>query len=279
MEAMNADKYSLVTHPRDPRFLALRSLQNQRDRIQTGLYRIEGIRHVARALECRAPMQSVFLEPSVLTNRFGQKLARRLRLSGVPGIRLSPQLYREITLATEPQGIGVALHQHWTPLGSLRLSRDSLWLAVESIDSPGNLGTIVRTAEATGVSGIFTLSSGSDHSNPDPWDPAAVRASMGSLFSQKLVRCSNREFVEWAKAYGVCIVGSSPGGLLDCKALRYRWPVALLIGSERHGLSDQLIETADFMVRIPMRGGCDSINAAVAAGVLLFEMANQRREA
>jgi len=90
-------------------------------------------------------------------------------------------------------------------------------------------------------------------------------------------RCSSRDFTSWAKSNGVAVVGSSPAGLLDYKALRCRWPAALLIRSEKRGLSEHLVETADFMVRIPMRGGCDSINVSVAAGVLLFEMSNQRR--
>jgi TrmH family RNA methyltransferase len=99
---------------------------------------------------------------------------------------------------------------------------------------------------------------------------------MGSLFSQKLARCSPREFTRRAKSSGVAIVGSSPAGLMDYKALRYRFPAVLVIGSEKRGLSDQLLEAADFVVRIPMQGNCDSINAAVATGVLLFEMASQR---
>ncbi len=270
---MHENKYSLVNHARDPRFVNLRSLQTQQGRSRTGFYLIEGIRHVARAVEHRAPIQSLFCDPSVLSNRFGQKLVQKLRQSGVPGIQLSPQLYRELTLAAEPQGIGAVLRQQWTPIGEVRPVRDSFWLAVESIDSPGNLGTIIRTAEATGITGIFMIG----HNAPDPWDPAAVRASMGSLFSQRLVRCSAREFTNWAKSLGVAIVGSSPAGLLDYKALRCRWPAALLIGSEKHGLSEHLIEVSDFTVRLPMLGHCDSINAAVAAGVLLYEMFNQRR--
>src|SRR5262249_42483734 len=153
---------------------------------------IEGIRHLARAVEHCAPIKSVFLDPSVLSNPFGQKLARRLRQRGVPGVRLSRELYRDLTLATEPQGIGAVLRQRWVPLEQLRPTRNSLSLAVESIESPGNLGTIIRTAEAAGVSGVFIL-----NPNCDPHDPATVRATMGSLFSQKLVRCSVPEFKYW----------------------------------------------------------------------------------
>jgi TrmH family RNA methyltransferase len=236
------------------------------------MYLIEGIRHVARAVEHHAPIQSLLVEPSVLSNPFGRKLARRLRKSGVACLQLSRQLYRELTLASTPQGIGAVVRQQWTPIASVRSERNSFWLAVESIDSPGNLGTIVRTAEATGVAGIFLI--GAD---ADPFDPAAVRASMGSLFSQKLVKCTTREFTDWARSSGASVIASSPTGLLDYRALRCRWPAVLLMGSEKHGLSENLIETSDFTVRIPMLGNCDSINVSVAAGVLLYEIFNQRR--
>ena len=103
---MHENQYPIANHPRDPRFLTLRSLQTPQGRFRTGLYVIEGIRHLARATEHNAPIESVFLDPSVLSNPFGQKLARRLRKRGIPGVRLSPQLYRSLTLAAEPQGIG-----------------------------------------------------------------------------------------------------------------------------------------------------------------------------
>jgi TrmH family RNA methyltransferase len=269
---MHENKYPVVSHARDPRFLVLHSLQTPQGRSRTGLYIIEGIRHLARAVEQNSPIESVFLDVSVLSNAFGQKLARRLRKRGVPGVRLSPQLYGDLTLAGEPQGIGAVLRQNWVPVSDVRAKPNSLWLAVESIESPGNLGTIIRTAEAAGATGVFVLSP-----QCDPYDPATVRATMGSLFSQKLTKCSSHEFTGWAKSNRVAIVGSSPSGLMDYKALRYRFPAVLVIGTEKRGLSDQVLEVADFVVRIPMRGNCDSINAAVAAGVLLFEMSSQRQ--
>lgn len=268
---MHEEKHSLVSHRYDPRFLALRSLQSTPGRSHSGLYLIEGIRHVARALEHHTPIQSLFVDPSILSNPFGRKLARRLRKSGVPSLQLSRRLYRELTLAAAPQGIGAVVRQRWAPLASARPEGNSFWLAVESIDSPGNLGTIVRTAEATGVAGIFLIG------DADPFDPAAVRASMGSLFSQKLVKCTAREFIDWKRSSGSSVIASSPTGLLDYRALRYRWPAVLLMGSEKHGLSEHLIDASDFTVRLPMLGSCDSVNVAVAAGVLLYEMFNQRR--
>jgi TrmH family RNA methyltransferase len=172
----------------------------------------------------------------------------------------------------EPQGLGAVVRQQWTPLSGLRPVPGGLWLAVESIDSPGNLGTIIRTAEASGVAGIIILGDGAD-----PYEPAAVRATMGALFALRLVRCPVWEFIDWARASGVAIVGSSPGGLMDFRSFHCRWPAVLVIGSAKRGLSEQVMESCDLMVRIPMLGRGDSINAAVAAGVLLYELFDQRR--
>ena len=272
-EAMHEKKYPLVCDIRDPRFTALRSLQTPHGRSRSGTYLIEGIRHVAKAIENQAPIESVFFDPSTLSNFFGCKLAAQLRRKGVPGLRLAPALYRQLTLAAEPQGIGAVVRKDPHSIMNLAARRDSVWLAIESIESAGNVGTIVRTAEATGMAGIFLVDP-----HTDPWDPAAVRASMGSLFSQTLARCSRSELRSWARSHNVAIVGSSPSGLVSYKEMQWRRPFVLAIGSERKGMSEQLSETCDFIVRIPMSGTCDSINVAVAAGVLLFEACAQRSE-
>lgn len=267
---MHENKYPLIAQRFDPQYQLLRSLQSEKGRNRTGKYLIEGIRHVARAFEEHIPFDLLLIEPSALTNPFGQRLARRIRQSGIPRFRITPRLYRELTLASEPQGIAAVLTKRWTPLGDMRRVANALSLAVESIDQPGNLGTILRTAEAAGVAGTFLLGIGAD-----PWNPACVRATMGALFSQKLVQCTNREFVEWSRTSRVRIVASSPSGLLGYKALRSKEPIVLLIGSEKTGLSDELLDAADFTVRIPIQGKSDSINAAVATGVLLFEYASR----
>ncbi|MBS1805624.1 MAG: hypothetical protein JST28_19855 [Acidobacteria bacterium] len=182
---MNEKGYPVVSSPRDLRFLNLRSLQTHQGRSRTKLFIIESVRHLTCAGERCARIKSVVLDASVLSNPFGQKLALRLRQQAIPGIRLSRELYRDLTLATELQGTGAVLRKRWSRLEELRVARNSLWLTVESIESPGNLARFIRTAEAAGVDGVFIL-------NPkcDPHDPAAIRATMGSLFSQTLVRCS-----------------------------------------------------------------------------------------
>jgi TrmH family RNA methyltransferase len=270
---VHGKKSPLVSNQLDPRFRALLALQTPQGRRASASYLIEGIRHVASAFDAKAAIELLLVDGSVLSNRFGQKLVRRIEESGVPCIRLAPSLYSALTLAADPQGIGAVLRQSYLEAPQVAPERDSLWLAVESVDFPGNLGTILRTAEAAGIAGIFLLGAGAD-----PWDPACVRATMGALFSLRLIRCTARQFRDWAKIHGVAVVGSSPRGLMSYKAFCCRWPAVLMIGSERQGLSEQMIDAADFVIRIPMRGHCDSINAAVAAGILLFELSSQRSE-
>ena len=270
---MHENKSPLISYPGDAQFQFLRRLQSATGRNQTGQFLIEGIRHVARAFEDNAPFVSLLVESSTLSNPFGQKLARRIRQAGVPQFRITPRLYRDLTLAAEPQGIAAVVRRQSKHLDKIRFVSRAIWLAIESIDQPGNLGTIIRTAEASGVAGIFLLGNGAD-----PWDPACVRATMGALFSQQLIHCSNREFIQWARVSRIKIVASSPSGLLSYKALETRSSIVVLIGSEKSGLSDELLDAADFTVRIPMRGKSDSINAAVATGVLLFELATSANQ-
>jgi len=229
------------------------------------------VRHLARAHDERAPIEYLFLELSALQNPFGQKLARRLRQRNIPYLRLAPALYRDLTRANEPQGIGPVLRQQWSSLSQIDLTASPFWLAVESVDLPGNLGTILRSAEAAGAAGVIFIWDGAD-----PYDPACVRATMGALFSLKVVQCTQREFGEWARMARVAVVGTSPRGLMSYRQFRCQWPAVLVIGSEREGMSDELSDMCDLVVRIPMCGKSDSINAAVAAGVLLFELAGQR---
>ena len=271
---MHENNNPLITNPSDPRLTLLHLLGTEIGRARSAEYIIEGIRHVARAFEQRIPLKLLFVDPSLLSNPFGRKLARRIRQSGTQSIRVSPAIYQDLTCAAQPQGIGAVARQQWTPVGELKTGRDWLWLALESIDQPGNLGTMLRTAEAAGVSGIFLLGQGAD-----PFDPACVRATMGALFSQKLIRCTTFEFGEWVRSNRITVVGSSPTALMSYREMQSRWPMVLLIGSERQGLSQQLIDLAKVMVRIPMCGRSDSINAAVATGILLFQFSGLRKGA
>jgi TrmH family RNA methyltransferase len=146
-------------------------------------------------------------------------------------------------------------------------------LVIDDIRSPGNLGTILRTAEATGVAGVIFL-----NARCDPFDPVAVRSSMGGLFHLQLTRATHAEVRRWADAHDVRLVGLTP----DARCLWTEAPAApggtaLVIGEERHGLSAPAREMCHDTVRLPMTGRADSLNVGVATGVMLYELVRRRR--
>jgi TrmH family RNA methyltransferase len=140
------------------------------------------------------------------------------------------------------------------------------------VQYPGNLGTILRTCDAVGGAGLILVGPATD-----PYDPAAVRASMGAVFSQRLVRASREELAAWKRRHTCLVVGTSPAAAAHYRTVSYRPPVVLCMGSEGHGLSQDLKALCDVMVRIPMVGRCDSLNVGVAASIVLYEIEHQHR--
>lgn len=151
--------HDLVQDPNHPLVRLWRSLQAPGGRKTSGKFAFEGIRHLARAVEENVPLQALLVAPSALQNPFGQKLVRRLKKSrgDLQFARLSDRLYRQFTLASEPQGVVGIAAQQWQMLDTIVPQPGSCWVAVESLDSPGNLGTILRTAEAAGAAGLISI--------------------------------------------------------------------------------------------------------------------------
>ena len=156
-------------------------------------------------------------------------------------------------------------------LNQLQLGRTDVVLVVEQLRSPGNLGTILRTAEAVGCKAAVFVGPLSD-----PFCPSAVRASMGSLFAIPVVRTSAAQFREWATRRGVVCIGLSPEAKPVWASKPVDSPVALLIGEERKGLSTTMRSMCDATISLPMVGQADSLNVAIATGVILYEFARRR---
>jgi len=182
-------------------------------------------------------------------------------------VRVSPELFRGVSGTLRASGIGAILRQHWSPLVEADPRRGICWIAVSSLRSPGNTGTILRTAEAAGVGGVIFLGD-----QVDPFDPAVVRASMGGLFGLRLVRCSLRELVQWKSRWGCRIWGTSPGADGVYTDASVQAPLVVLFGEERRGLSPEELGICTQTSRIPILGRADSLNVGVAAGVILYEV-------
>jgi TrmH family RNA methyltransferase len=260
----------LISHRHHPSIKRIRALQTRAARERTGTFFIDGMRFVAQAVKHHAPIETLLVAPELLTHPFGQKLARQQERAGTSCLAVTADVYYSLSQAEEPQGIGAVVRQRWEPLYRIDPSIGLCWLVLETVQTPGNLGTIIRTCDAVGAAGIILL-----NRETDTYHPAAVRATMGSLFSQRFVRAALPELIAWKQRHGGMLVGTSPAAPIDYRAARYQPPALLFMGGEREGLSREHQARCDLMVKIPMVGGCDSLNLAIATGVMLYEIFNQ----
>jgi TrmH family RNA methyltransferase len=253
----------------------VRLLEHREARTQTGLFYTEGLRFVHQALESRfAPVETLVVCPALLAQPLGNHLLQTVRQRGIPIVEVTPVVFRVLTRVDEPQGIGAVLRQRWESLQQISPSEGLCWLALDTIRSPGNLGTILRTLEAVGGAGIILIGN-----RIDPFAPEVVRATMGALFRLRFVRTDWENLRQWCLAKQVTLVGTSPHASTVYTQLAYPKRLLLWLGSERKGLSSEQMQNCHRMVRIPMAGQSDSLNVAIASAVMLYEIYNQRQRA
>ena len=236
---------------------------------RTGLFFAEGL-HLTRAAEGRAVIKTIVYSPEGRFSAAAEGFIRRQSGQGASLLEVSEEVFRSLVSKDCGQSIGAVARQKWTPLDTLNGKEASCWVALEAVQYPGNLGTILRTADAVGGGGVLLLDNATD-----PYDPASVRASMGGVFSQRLVRATSVEFGDWAAARGLSVVGATPDAPTDYREFIYPRPVVLLMGRERGGLSPSLTDQCQKTIRIPMTGQCDSLNLAVATAIALYGIYHQ----
>lgn len=251
----------------------LRRLLTSRDeRERTGRFFADGLRPVVQALAAPGTrIEQLVLAPELLNNPLGESLRERLRAQRIPEVTLSASQYRQLSQLEEPQGVGVIVQRRPQRLSWLSPTDGEFFVALDTIRSPGNLGTILRTMDAVGASGLILIGG-----EIDPFDPRVVRATMGSLFAQHIVRTTEQEFASWRTQHGVALVGTSPHAATSYRELAWPQRTVLWLGGERAGLSQDQQAACDTVVRIPMVGTCDSLNVATAAAVLLYEVSFSR---
>lgn len=260
----------MIASRHNPAVRQVRALTHKRARDQTGLFLVEGIRLVAQALAVGAPVQELIVAPELLTSEFARELVVRSQATGISCLDVSPDAFMSLSVREHAQGLAAVVRQRWARLAEILPAQDARWVALWEPQDPGNLGTILRTSDAVGAAGVILLGA-----STDPHDPTAVRASMGAIFSQRLVRATFAEFMRWASERGCAVVGAAGVGAIDYRAYRYAAPFALLMGSEQHGLTSEQQAACTAVVRIPMVGESDSLNLAVATSVILYEAFHQ----
>jgi RNA methyltransferase, TrmH family len=261
----------LITSTHNDTVKRLVRLRDRRPRDDAGRFLIEGYRELGRAIEHGVAIEILYVCPDLFLGPNEPALIQACRRAGATIIEMTEAPFRKASYRDRPEGLLAEARQFDTGLAGLDLTGDPLLLVVEAIEKPGNLGTMLRTADAAGCRAVIVCDP-----TTDPFNPNVVRASLGTLFTVPLAVCTTEEAITVLADHSIRTVATTP----DTDTLLYdidlTGPVALVVGSEQYGLSRQWITAADHTARIPMAGSADSLNAAMAAAVSVFEAVRQR---
>ncbi len=256
----------------NPYIKKTRSLRQTKYRHRYRLFLVEGIRLIKEAVDLGAPVETILYCPELLRSDLAYDTIESARVRNIPCRQVTRKVFESISLREGPQGILAIVQEYEIPLEAIQTTPNALILIAHEIQDPGNLGTILRTADATNATVIVTGNS------TDWYDPKAVRASMGSLFAVTRVRSSPvKSVLEWCQKHGIQVIATSAHAAVSYLTLDYCGPTAFLVGNEATGLSRSLLELTSLTAKIPMYGRADSLNVAVATGLLLFEAQRQRQ--
>ncbi len=253
----------------NPKIKQIRALLQQRKaRRASGLFVVEGIRHVGEAAQAGAQVEYICYAPEFLSSEFAAQLIAEQSARGVPCLAVAAEVFAGLAEKDNPPGILAVVQQPMMSLEQLNPEQHPWLVALVAPQDPGNIGTILRTIDAVGANGLVLLDN-----SADPTHPSAVRASMGTIFWHPVVTTEFAEFAAWAARQGYTIYGTSAHASRDYRQVtRYQLPRILLMGSERQGLTGEQSAICHEVLSLPMKGQATSLNLAVATGVMLYAM-------
>lgn len=260
-----------ITGFSNPLVKQVRSLRDKKHRKREGLFLAEGLRILTEAREEGVLPEMLFYAPADNPPPMAQAMIAAMEAAGGDIIETTPDILSKISGKDNPQALVGVYRDRLTPLAALDRCRAGIWMVAQSLRDPGNLGTILRTGDAVGAGGLILIDD-----CVDPFSVEAVRASMGALFTQSITQARWPDFLAWLRTGPGQLVGTSLNTSSDYRAARYAAPTFLLIGNEARGLPAEYEQACDCLVKIPMRGKADSLNAAVATAVMAYEILDQQ---
>ncbi len=272
MESSNGGgRVKEVTSTSNPIIKDIKALSQKKNRDASGLFLAEGMKLVTDALNSGWKIETLIYNKSMISNLPLQDLAAKCNAVSADILEVNDKVLAAISKRDNPQTVIGVFHQNWRScdhIQELAVKNGDVLLALDRVRDPGNLGTILRTCDAVGVKGVLLIGD-----TTDPFSLEATRATMGSIFHVPLARMSEDEFLDWRKTYKGRVVGTHLAGAVDYRSIEWSSsPTLLLMGNEQQGLTDALAKCCDDVVIIPMSGEADSLNLAIATGVMLFEI-------
>ena len=256
-----------ITSLVNPIIKDIRALAQKKHRDQQNAFMAEGLKLVIDALDLGWTIRIFVFARSQRGNQMVEKTAARTKAAGGLVLEVPEKLLGAITRRDNPQAVLGVFSQCWTALEDIRPQQGDLFVALDRVRDPGNLGTIIRTVDAVGAKGVILVDD-----TTDPFSIETVRATMGSVFAVPLSRASSDSFMAWKKSTKARLIGTHLKGSVDYRRPDYsQGPLILLMGNEQQGLPGNLAAACDTLIRIPQAGRADSLNLAVATGIALYE--------
>lgn len=257
-----------ITSLANPIIKDIRALALKKFRDREKVFLAEGLKLVLDALDAGWKIRTLIYAKAGRGNALVEKAAARTVAAGALVLEVPEKVLGAITRRDNPQMVAAVFEQRLSQLPEIRPQDGDVWVALDRVRDPGNLGTIIRTVDAVGAKGVILVGD-----TTDPFSLETVRATMGSLFSVPLARAREDEFLAWSKASRARLVGTHLEGAVDYRTVDYAdGPVVLVMGNEQQGLPPSLAEACDVLVRIPQAGRADSLNLSIATGVMLYEI-------
>ncbi|THV23940.1 TrmH family RNA methyltransferase [Peteryoungia ipomoeae] len=257
-----------VTSVANPIIKDIKALSQKKSRDESKTFLAEGLKLVIDALDRGWTIRTLVYAKAGKGKPLVEKVAARTVAAGGLVLEVNDKVMSSITRRENPQMVAAVFEQRWTALRDVAPKASETWIALDRVRDPGNLGTIIRTADAAGASGVILVGDCTD-----PFSLETVRATMGSMFALPLVKTTSADFLKWKTSVDARLVATHLAGAVDYRTIDYTSkPVILMMGNEQSGLPDELARAADKLARIPQVGTADSLNLAVATGVMLFEV-------
>jgi TrmH family RNA methyltransferase len=260
----------VITSPTNPRVKHVVRLRERRHRDRAGQFLVEGRDELALALAAGARPQTLFVCPELLRPEEAG-LLRQATLAAAEVVEATAPVFARMAYRENPDGWLAVFPATSTQLSDLALGDRPLLLIAEAIEKPGNLGALLRSADAAGATAVIVCDPTTDVDNPN-----VIRSSRGTRFTVPVIQAGTPETQVWLTAQALRVVAATPSAALNYTQADLRGPLAIVVGTEAAGLTSAWLERADLAVSIPMRGRVNSLNVATAATLLLYEAVRQR---
>lgn len=259
-----------ITGFSNPLLKEVRALREKKYRKRAGLFLAEGLRIMTEARDAGYLPEMLFRAHARDAHPLEMILEADVLAAGGDVIETSADIMVKLSGKDNAQAVVGVYRDHATQIANINRDAAPIWLVAQAMRDPGNLGTILRTGDAVGAGGLILIDDCTD-----PFSVEAVRASMGAVFTQKIVQCRWEEFISWLRSGSGQLVGTSLQTDIDYKACEYTAPCFILTGNEAQGLPPEYEAACDALVKMPMYGKADSLNAAVATAVMAYEVRGQ----